>query len=58
MGLRLNENLPPYTATAPCDVHFVVGRYGVKVIEYTLTRGAALPLGQSCGFAVERCLST
>lgn len=40
-----------------CEVHFVVGRYGVSQVYYTLPSGAALPLGQLCNFPVEACVA-
>jgi predicted secreted Zn-dependent protease len=38
-----------------CDVRFVLGRYGVSQVYYTLPGGAPLPLGQLCNFPVEAC---
>jgi hypothetical protein len=54
--------LPPLNETilapsGPCNVRFVVDRYGVSQIAYTLPSGASLPLGQVCDFDVDRCLA-
>jgi len=38
-----------------CDVRFVLGRYGVSQVYYTLPGGAPLPLGQLCSFPAEAC---
>ena len=38
-----------------CEVHFVVGRFGVSQVFYTLPGGRALPSGQSCDFPAEVC---
>jgi hypothetical protein len=38
-----------------CDVRFVLDRYGVSQIYYTLPGGAPLPLGKLCSFPAEAC---
>jgi hypothetical protein len=42
-------------AGGACEVRFVVDRYGVSQIYYTLPGGAPLPLGQLCNFPVDAC---
>ncbi len=41
-----------------CDVRFVLDRYGVSRVFYTLPGGAALPLGKYCSFPVEACAAS
>ena len=53
----LNENVPPLGVSGACDVRVVVNRYGVSQVGYSLRDGEALPLGQTCRFAVERCVA-
>lgn len=38
-----------------CEVHFVVGRFGVSQVFYTLPGSRALPPGQTCDFPAEVC---
>jgi len=38
-----------------CDVRFVLDRYGVSQVGYTLPGGAPLPLGKLCSFPIEAC---
>lgn len=38
-----------------CEVRFVLDRYGVSQVYYTLPGGSPLPLGQLCNFPVDAC---
>ncbi len=39
-----------------CEVKFVLNRFGVSQVIYSSDDGSPLPLGESCDFAVRRCV--
>lgn len=55
-AIGLNTNLPPFASPGPCEVKAVMTNGRVSQVFYVDADGEALPIGQECLFAVERCV--